>query len=234
MLNNIENNVGCDLVQFQLANTTNTNFLFNTTPNYQQISVNNQVSVNATTKYEYDFTGATLSCGYATIIVNAIVYNVIFTSNNLVSLIASLNALNFGFFSYLISGVNTYVYTYDNINIYGNIDICGSTPPPTLISFFAKKTGGRTITVKYGINDSSTPYTLGDASVLGALYTISKPLVSDIVYVSCFRDGDTNDKPICSLNMGSYTTTYICLPSVTYDGSSDLYFNCNSATLTVC
>lgn len=84
---------------------------------------NNVASINATTKYQWDVTSADLSCGFGSIIVNGSVISITYIPT-LVGLVDSLNALNYGFFCTEVIGANTYIYTKDNTNIYGLLDLC--------------------------------------------------------------------------------------------------------------
>jgi hypothetical protein len=84
---------------------------------------NNVASINATTKYQWDVTSATISCGYGSIIVNGSLISITYVPT-LVGLVDSLNALNYGFFCTEVIGANTYIYTKDNTNVYGLLDLC--------------------------------------------------------------------------------------------------------------
>ena len=104
------------LVQFTVQNRTDCGF---DVPVFKF----NVFSVNATTKYSWDVTTADLSCGYGTIVINGSIYNITFVST-LLGLLTSLNALSFGFFCSETIGANTFVYTYDDTNVYGDLDLC--------------------------------------------------------------------------------------------------------------
>jgi hypothetical protein len=88
---------------------------------------NNVASINATTKYSWDITTADLSCGFGSIIINSITYNITFDAT-LTGLLSSLNGLGFGYFCSEIILGQLYVYTVDDTNIYGDLDLC---PTPT-------------------------------------------------------------------------------------------------------
>ena len=105
-----------ELIQFQIENRTLCGYDL---PLFQS----NVYSINATTKYSWDITAQSLACGQGSIVINGITYAFTY-SPNLTGLLASLNALGFGFFCYEIVGGNTIVYTTDDINIYGNLDLC--------------------------------------------------------------------------------------------------------------
>lgn len=112
-----------ELIQFNIINQTDC--LFNL-PLFQQ----NQFSVNATTKYTYQVTNADLSCGSGTIVVNGTTYPLLFEPN-LTGFLASLNGLGFGFFCSETQSGETYVYTVDDTNVYGDMDICPAVETTT-------------------------------------------------------------------------------------------------------
>jgi hypothetical protein len=115
-----------ELVQFSVQNNTNCDL---NVPVMQQ----NIYSINATTKYSWNIQTIDISCGTGSIIINGISYSFTFTANSLTSYLSALNELGFGFFcTETISSVN-YLYTQDDVNIYGNITDCfsGSTTSTT-------------------------------------------------------------------------------------------------------
>jgi len=79
-------------------------------------------SINATTKYawELDFD---YSCGFGSIIVNGTSYSLSY-DGTLSGLLSALNALNFGLFCSETVGGDLYVYTIDDTNVYGVLDLC--------------------------------------------------------------------------------------------------------------
>jgi hypothetical protein len=110
-----------ELVQFSVQNNTNCDL---NVPVMQQ----NVYSINATTKYSWNIQTIDLSCGIGSIVINSISYPFTFTANSLTSYLSALNELGFGFFcTETISSVN-YLYTQDDVNIYGNITDCFSGP----------------------------------------------------------------------------------------------------------
>ena len=113
-----------ELIQFSVKNNTDCDL---NVPLLQM----NVYSINATTKYSWNIQTIDLSCGSATIIINGGSYSISYTANSLNSFLSALNALGFGFFcTEIISSVN-YLYTQDDINIYGNINDCFSGPTTT-------------------------------------------------------------------------------------------------------
>ena len=113
-----------ELVQFVIVNSTDCNF---NVPLFQQ----NVYSINATTKYSWDITAEDISCGTGSLVINSVTYNFTYTGSSLVSLLASLNALGFGFFCSETIGGNTYIYTVDDTNVYGDLTLCGVSPTTT-------------------------------------------------------------------------------------------------------
>ena len=123
-----------ELIQFTIENDTNCSYNI---PLFQQ----NVYSINATTKYSWDITTEDLSCGTGSIVINGITYNITY-SPNLSGLLQSLNALGFGFFCFEIISGQTYIYTTDDVNIYGNLSLCstGTTTTTTSTSTTAAPT----------------------------------------------------------------------------------------------
>ena len=82
-----------ELIQFTLQNTSDCAYNI---PMMQ----NNNVVINSTTEYTYDITSADLSCGYGSIVINGVTYNITYEANSVISLVAALNNLGFGFFCF--------------------------------------------------------------------------------------------------------------------------------------
>ena len=82
-----------ELIQFTLQNTSDCAYNI---PMMQ----NNNVVINATTEYAWTIDTIDLSCGTGTIVINGVTYNVTYESNSVISLIAALNNLGFGFFCF--------------------------------------------------------------------------------------------------------------------------------------
>ncbi len=134
-----------ELVQFSVQNNTNCDL---NVPVMQQ----NIYSINATTKYSWNIQTIDISCGTGSIIINGISYQFNFTANSLTSYLSALNELGFGFFcTETISSVN-YLYTQDDVNIYGNINDCatGTTTSTTTTSTTAAPTTSTTTTTTTG------------------------------------------------------------------------------------
>jgi hypothetical protein len=110
-----------ELVQFSVQNNTNCDL---NVPVMQQ----NIYSINATTKYSWNIQTIDLSCGTGSIVINGISYPFNFTANSLTSYLSALNELGFGFFCTELIGGTNFLYTQDDVNIYGNITDCFSGP----------------------------------------------------------------------------------------------------------
>ena len=82
-----------ELIQFTLQNTSDCAYNI---PMMQ----NNNVVINATTEYAWQIDTVDLSCGTGTIVINGVTYNVTYESNSVISLVAALNNLGFGFFCF--------------------------------------------------------------------------------------------------------------------------------------
>jgi hypothetical protein len=108
-----------ELIQFSVKNNTDCDL---NVPLLQQ----NVYSINATTKYSWNIQTIDLSCGTGSIVINGATYPLSYTANSLNSYLSALNSLGFGFFcTETISSVN-YLYTQDDINVYGNVSDCAT------------------------------------------------------------------------------------------------------------
>ena len=143
-----------ELVQFTVQNNTDCDI---NVPLLQR----NIYSINATTKYSWNIQTIDLSCGTGSIVINSISYPFTFTANSLTSYLSALNELGFGFFcTETISSVN-YLYTQDDVNIYGNINDCatGTTTSTTTTSTTATPTTSTTTTSTTAAPTTSTTTT---------------------------------------------------------------------------
>jgi len=78
------------IVQFTIQNRTDCGI---NVPVYKL----NVFSINATTKYSWNITSETITCGYGTIVINNITTTLTW-DGTLIGLLTALNALNFGYF----------------------------------------------------------------------------------------------------------------------------------------
>lgn len=172
-----------ELVQFVITNSTDCGWDI---PLFEQ----NVYSINATTKYSWNVTTADLTCGTGTIVINSVLYNLTYTPSSLTSLLTSLNALNFGFFcSETISG-QTYIYTVDDTNIYGNLDLCGTLPTTTTTTStttVAPTTTTTTTSTTTGLITTTTTTTTTTLAVYSFClgYDVSDSLLACQDYINC-------------------------------------------------
>lgn len=107
-----------ELIQFSIINSTDCDI---TLPLFQQ----NVYSINATTKYSWNVTYETYTCGDASIVINNETFTFEYTPD-VTGLIISLNALGYGFFCTETIGGDTFLYVQDDTNTYGDLQICVS------------------------------------------------------------------------------------------------------------
>ncbi len=139
----------------------------------------NVASINATTKYSYDITGIDLSCGVATIYINSVLYSITFDTTQQ-GLVSSLSALGFGLFGIESS---TFVYTTDDTNVYGNMDLCGggattTTTTTTTTAAPATSTTTTTTTLAPETSTTTTTTTLAPATSTTTTTTTLAPETS--------------------------------------------------------
>ena len=147
-----------ELVQFTISNLSDCGYNL---PLFQQ----NPASINATTKYSWGITTQVLSCGTGQLIINGITYNLSYEAN-LTGLLAALNALGFGFFCTETIGGDTYLYTVDDVNIYGDLTLCDSgetTTTTTSTTTAAPTTTSTTSTTTSAPTTTSTTSTTTEA-----------------------------------------------------------------------
>ena len=197
-----------ELIQFNIINQTDCMFNLSL---FQQ----NQFSVNATTKYTYNVTTIDLSCGTGTIVVNGVSRSISFQPD-LTSFLAALNGLGFGFFCSETESGQTYVYTVDDTNVYGCMDVCPSGEPTTT-----------TTTTTTTIPETTTTTTTTTT-------TVASPTIQ-LGSASC-RNNGCNDNAFCSViynidttnaPLGSYITVQTDAPP---SGASVSIFDNNPAS----
>jgi hypothetical protein len=141
------------IVQFVVQNRTDCGF---NVPIFEF----NVFSVNATTKYSWNVTTADYSCLQALITVNGVTYTINF-DGTLLGLLTGLNALNYGFFCSETIGANTFIYTYDDTNIYADLETClvGPTTTTTTTTIPPTTTTSTTTTTTTAIPTTTTTTT---------------------------------------------------------------------------
>ena len=111
-----------------------------------------------------NITSEDISCGYGTLIINSVLYNFTYTPSSLNSLLASLNALGFGFFCSETIGGNTYIYTTDDTNVYGDLTLCGTSPTTTTTSTTTSTTTAAPTTTTTTSTTTAAPTTITTTS----------------------------------------------------------------------
>lgn len=139
------------IVQFTVQNRTDCGI---DVPMYEL----NVFSINATTKYSWDITSETISCGYGTIVVDGVTTSLSW-DGTLLGLLTALNALNFGFFCSETVGGNTYIITYDDTNVYGTLDTCFAITTTTTTTTTAAPTTTTTSTTTTAAPTTTTTTT---------------------------------------------------------------------------
>ena len=116
------------LIQFFIQNQTDCSYNL-------EMFVNNEYSINATTKYSWDITTESISCGTATIIINGQTLTITYETT-LSGLLTALNNLGYGFFCTESIGGGTYLFVSDDTNVYSDLTLCliGTTTTTTTTS----------------------------------------------------------------------------------------------------
>jgi len=167
---------------------------------------NNVASINATTKYSWDITTADLSCGFGSIIINSITYNITFDTT-LTGLLSSLNGLNFGYFCSEIILGQLYIYTIDDTNIYGDLDLC---PTPTTTTTSTSTTS--TSTTSTSTTSTSTSTTSTTTTAIPTTTTTSTSTTSTSTSTTSTT---TTDIPTTTTTSTTSTTTTATPPPTT-------------------
>jgi hypothetical protein len=193
-----------ELINLTIINNSNSNF---TIPLFQ----NGVASINSTIKYSYDITSASLACGQGDIIINGVVYNFTYQPN-VSAAVTALTNLGFGFFSYEIIGLNTYIYVVDNTNVYGDMNLCllvpttsttttTTTPIPTTTTTTSTTTTTTTASLLY-LTDQ---YVCGTCTLLANNVIVGSNFSLDIL--DYFLGDDGNVYQILGFTTGVPVTT---------------------------
>jgi len=168
----------------------------------------NVASINATTKYSYDITGIDLSCGVATIYINSVLYSITFDTTQQ-GLVSSLSALGFGLFGIESS---TFVYTTDDTNVYGNMDLCGggattTTTTTTTTAAPATSTTTTTTTLAPETSTTTTTTTLAPATSTTTTTTTLAPETSTTTTTTTLAPETSTTTTTTTLAPETSTTT---------------------------
>ena len=179
---------------------------------------NNVSSINATTKYSWDIQGNSLACGSGNIIINGVLYTFTFTANNLVSLLAALNGLGFGLFCSEVVGGDLYIYTIDDTNVYGILNICtvATTTSTTTTTTVAPTTTTTTTvapttttTTTVAPTTTSTTTTTTVAPTTTTTTTVAPTTTTTTTIAPTSTTTSTTTLPITTTSTTTSTTTQI-------------------------
>ena len=223
-----------ELIQFTIENDTNCSYDI---PLFQQ----NVYSINATTKYSWDITTEDLSCGTGSIVINGVTYNITY-SPNLSGLLAALNALGFGFFCFEIISGQTYIYTTDDINIYGNLTLCstGTTttttststtaaPTTTTTTSTSTTTAAPTTTTSTSTSTTETTTTTTSSTTTEAPTTTTSTSTSTTETTTTTTSSTTTEAPTTTTSTSTSTTE---TTTTTTSSTTTLSVSCTEYTIT--
>lgn len=199
------------LIQFFIENQTDCQYNL-------EMFVNNEYSINATTKYSWDITSETVSCGTATIVINGQTLTITFDST-LAGLLNSLNQLGYGFFCTETIGGSTFLFVSDDTNVYGNLTLC-----PTGAS--------TTTTTTTTTSSTSTTTTLPPTSTTTTSSTTSSTTLPGSSTTTTSTSTTTTLPPTSTTTSSTSTTTTLPPTSTTTSTSSTSTSTSSSSTST--
>jgi len=190
-----------ELIQFTLQNTSDCAYNI---PMMQ----NQNVVINSTTEYQWDITSADLSCGYGTIVINGVTYNITYESNSVVSLVAALNNLGFGFFCFRdcsITSTTTTTTTAAGTSTTTSTTTAAGTSTTTSTTTAAGTTTSTTTstTTASGTTTSTTTSTTTDAATTTSTTTST---TTDAPTTTSTTTSTTTDAPTTTSTTTSTTT----------------------------
>ena len=206
-----------ELINLTIINNSNSNF---TIPLFQ----NGVYSINSDIKYSYDITSASLACGFGDIIINGILYNFTY-SPNVSSLATALTNLGFGFFSFEIIGLNTFVYVVDNTNVYGDMNLCLLTTttsttttaiPTTTTTSTTSTSTSTTSTTTTAIPTTTTTSTSSTTTAIPTTTTTSTTSTS----TSTTSTSTSTSTSTTSTSTSTTSTTTTAIPTTTTTSTS--------------
>ena len=192
------------IVQFVVQNRTDCGF---DVPIFEF----NVFSINATTKYSWDVTYADFSCLQALITINGITYTVDF-DGTLYDLLVKLNALKYGFFCSETIGGLTFIYTYDDTNVYGDLEVCLAITTTTTTAIPTTTTTTSTSTTSTSTTSTTTtaiPTTTTSTTSTSTTSTTTTaiPTTTTTTTSTSTTSTSTTDIPTTTTTTTSTTTT---------------------------
>jgi len=207
-------------------------------------------SINATTKYawELDFD---YSCGFGSIIVNGTSYSLSY-DGTLSGLLSALNALNFGLFCSETVGGDLYVYTIDDTNVYGVLDLCTvattSTTTTTTTAATTTTTSTTTTTTTAATTTTSTTTTTTTEPVTTSTTTTTttEPTTTSTTTttttepVTTSTTTTTTTEPVTTSTTTTTTTAFSCPECLNWEyvgasipegGDIITYYRCSDGAL---
>ena len=207
-------------------------------------------SINATTKYawELDFD---YSCGFGSIIVNGTSYSLSY-DGTLSGLLSALNALNFGLFCSETVGGDIYVYTIDDTNVYGVLDLCTvattSTTTTTTTAATTTTTSTTTTTTTAATTTTSTTTTTTTEPVTTSTTTTTttEPTTTSTTTttttepVTTSTTTTTTTEPVTTSTTTTTTTAFSCPECLNWEyvgasipegGDIITYYRCSDGAL---
>jgi hypothetical protein len=200
-----------ELINLTIINNSNSNF---TIPLFQ----NGVYTINSNIKYTYDITSASLACGQGDIIINGILYNFTYTPN-VSSLATALTNLGFGFFSFEIIGLNTYIYVVDNTNVYGDMNLCLLVPTTTTTTTLIPTTT-TTSTSTTSTSTTSTSTTSTSTSTTSTTTTAIPTTTTTSTSTTTTAIPTTTTTSTTSTSTSTTSTTTTAIPTTTTTSTS--------------
>ena len=215
-----------ELIQFTLQNTSDCAYNI---PMMQ----NNNVVINSTTEYQYDITSADLSCGYGSIVINGVTYNITYQSGSLTSLIAALNNLGFGFFCSRDCSITTTSTTTSTTTAAPSPTSTTSTTTSTTTAAGTTTSTTTSTTTAAGTTTSTTTSTTTDAATTTSTTTST---TTDAATTTSTTTSTTTAAPTTTSTTTSTTTaaptTTSTTTSTTTNPPAALNFTLDNTSIT--
>lgn len=219
-----------ELIQFVLQNSSDCDFNLEL---FQQ----NIFSVNATTKYSWNITTQDLSCSTGTIVINGVTINLTYEAS-ITGLVSALNALGYGFFCSETLGGQTYIYTVDDTNVYGNLTLCDqglttttTTTTSTTVSPTTTTTSTTSTTTVAPVTTTTTTTTTTSAPVTTTTTTTTTTVAP--VTTTTTTTTTTAGFVEYTITSNSYADSPLACSGYDTDPNTTVYTNDNGAPDTV-